>query len=363
MSVSRPRVILDRITFGAGGVKNSIVIDSSDNFIELDGDQLAPGNNQVYGTNASGIKGWKADVSSVISDGSITNAKLANEAQSTIKGRAAGAGTGAPQDLTAAQVKTILTYLGTEVGNTPAGSIAATTVQAAINELDSEKQPLNGDLTALSNLSAANNTLIQRITGVLTTQTPAQVKTSMAFVKADVGLGNVDNTSDVNKPVSTAQAAANNLRVLKSGDSMTGPLSMGANKVTDLANGSNAQDAVSFSQMNTAISAAVTSTNGLITTIVNIGDWNMDSTGLVTIAHGLTLSKIRIVEAMIIADGGGTVTPIDSGDPGAAGTIGGGIQINSSSVLLIRTTGGFFDNTNYDATSFNRGFITIQSIP
>lgn len=46
----------------------------------------------------------KADVK----DASITNAKLADEAQSTIKGRAAAAGTGAPADLTAAQVRTII---------------------------------------------------------------------------------------------------------------------------------------------------------------------------------------------------------------------------------------------------------------
>lgn len=35
----------------------------------------------------------------------------------------------------------------------------------------------------------------------------------IVLAKADVGLGNVDNTSDVNKPVSTAQAAADATRV------------------------------------------------------------------------------------------------------------------------------------------------------
>jgi hypothetical protein len=44
--------------------------------------------------------------------------------------------------------------------------------------------------------------------------------------KAAVGLGNVDNTSDASKPVSTAGATANALRVLKAGDTMTGPLVM-----------------------------------------------------------------------------------------------------------------------------------------
>lgn len=39
---------------------------------------------------------------------------------------------------------------------------------------------------------------------------------TVVLAKADVGLANVDNTSDVNKPVSTAQAAADNLRLLAS---------------------------------------------------------------------------------------------------------------------------------------------------
>lgn len=43
------------------------------------------------------------------------------------------------------------------------------------------------------------------------------------ITKAEVGLGNVDNTSDANKPVSTAQAAA---LVAKAGDTMTGALNL-----------------------------------------------------------------------------------------------------------------------------------------
>lgn len=44
-------------------------------------------------------------------------------------------------------------------------------------------------------------------------RTYSQLKTLMNFVKGDVGLGNVDNTSDVNKPVSTAQAAADSAAI------------------------------------------------------------------------------------------------------------------------------------------------------
>lgn len=43
-----------------------------------------------------------------IGSGVVTNAMLANMAEATIKGRAAGAGTGAPQDLTAAQARTAI---------------------------------------------------------------------------------------------------------------------------------------------------------------------------------------------------------------------------------------------------------------
>lgn len=61
-----------------------------------------------------------------IADGSVTNAKLADMAQSTIKGRAASAGTGAPTDLTAQQVKDIL-YTSPTVQRFTSGSGTYTT--------------------------------------------------------------------------------------------------------------------------------------------------------------------------------------------------------------------------------------------
>lgn len=45
-------------------------------------------------------------------------------------------------------------YTAAEVTNSPAGNIAAVTVQAAIAELDAEKQPLDADLTALAALAS-----------------------------------------------------------------------------------------------------------------------------------------------------------------------------------------------------------------
>lgn len=53
-----------------------------------------------------------------LNDAAVTNAKRANMAASTISGRASGAGTGAPTDLSAAQVRTILNVADGATANT-----------------------------------------------------------------------------------------------------------------------------------------------------------------------------------------------------------------------------------------------------
>jgi hypothetical protein len=69
-------------------------------------------------------------------------------------------------------------------------------------------QTLDSDLTAIAGLSPTDNDVLQRKSGAWTNRTPAQLKTDLSLAKADVGLGNADNTSDANKPISTATQAA-----------------------------------------------------------------------------------------------------------------------------------------------------------
>lgn len=89
-----------------------------------------------------------------LQDGSVNNADLANMAQATIKGRASGAGTGAPTDLTSAQATAILdTFTSGAKGLVPAsgggttnflradGSFAAPPDTTGITQL-------TGDVTA-----------------------------------------------------------------------------------------------------------------------------------------------------------------------------------------------------------------------
>ncbi len=159
----------------------------------------------------------------------------------------------------------------------------------------------------------------------------------------------MDNTSDANKPVSTAQATADALNVLKSGDTMSGPLAMGANKITGLADGSNPQDAVTKAQLDAST----------LRTTVNIGDWNMDTAGSTSVNHGIAdFTKIRGFEVIIRNDANTTYYSLNGMSAGEV-VHGGVISFGATTVSLQRTTGGAFDSAAFDSTSYNRGFITI----
>lgn len=70
-------------------------------------------------------------------------------------------------------------------------------------------QPLDSDLTTIAGLTATTNNFLVSVSSAWASRTPAQVKTTLA-------LDNVTNTSDANKPVSTAQQTALDLKVDKS---------------------------------------------------------------------------------------------------------------------------------------------------
>lgn len=113
---------------------------------------------------------------------------------------------------TTAQVKTdlVLTQSDVGLGSVDNTSDASKPVSTATQTALDGKQALDGDLTAIAALAPADGSLIQRIAGVWNSQTAEQVKTSLGITAGDVGLGDVDNTSDVDKPVSSATQTALN---------------------------------------------------------------------------------------------------------------------------------------------------------
>lgn len=101
----------------------------------------------------------------------------------------------------------------------------------------------------------------------------------------------------------------------------------------------------------------------LKTKVIEIGEWNMDTTVSVTVAHGLTLNTIRSV-SVIIRDDNDSVYQEFSSSFDVAGTSNSAVQINATNIIILRQNGGFFDSTSFDTMSGdgNRGWITIQYV-
>lgn len=117
------------------------------------------------------------------------------------------------------------------------------------------KQNASPQLTQLAAINPANDDIIQRKAGTWVNRTPAQLKADLALAKGDVGLGNVDNTSDANKPISTAtQTAINSTnatvtahtgntnnphnttleKARAAGNTLSGAINMGGNRIQNL---------------------------------------------------------------------------------------------------------------------------------
>jgi hypothetical protein len=100
--------------------------------------------------------------------------------------------------------------------------------------------------------------------------------------------------------------------------------------------------------------------DGVHKKIINIGDWNMDTTSQVNVSHGLSVSKIISINVTIISDNG-VLYPVSCSVDGSYYSYPIGIAVGASA-LLQRTTGSYFDSPLFDSTSFNRGFIIIEYV-
>lgn len=99
------------------------------------------------------------------------------------------------------------------------------------------------------------------------------------------------------------------------------------------------------------------------TKIIELGDWDMDFDTNFNVEHGFAAGfelekKLRSINIMIRSDDESSHFPLNKVPTG--GVAGGSVSnINNTKIFLTREPGGIFDNTSYDATSFNRGWATI----
>lgn len=105
-------------------------------------------------------------------------------------------------------------------------------------------------------------------------------------------------------------------------------------------------------------------TGGLLTKVIDIGDWNMDANSATFVAHGLSnFLKIRTVSVMIRRDDDSFFYDLQVVNVLNGLTSGSVLSIGPTDIILQRTDTGSFDQIDFNATSFNRGWVTIQYLP
>lgn len=107
--------------------------------------------------------------------------------------------------------------------------------------------------------------------------------------------------------------------------------------------------------------------HGLKHDVIDIGDWNMDSTASVTVdISPATFSTLVSLTVIIVSDVnaiGGITFKYDLLTDAGSGTYWRLEDSSPSNLGLSRHTGGLFDSTSFDATSYNRGNIHVWYEP
>jgi hypothetical protein len=133
-------------------------------------------------------------------DGTVTTAKIVDTAVTLAK-LSSGVQTSLGKADTALQS---VTKADVGLGNAENTSDLSKPISTATQTALDAKQPLDSDLTDIAALAPANDSLIQRKSGVWVARTMAQLKTDLALTKSDVGLGSADNVADASKSVFSA---------------------------------------------------------------------------------------------------------------------------------------------------------------
>jgi hypothetical protein len=93
--------------------------------------------------------------------------------------------------------------------------------------------------------------------------------------------------------------------------------------------------------------------------VVDIGDWDMNSDTTKSIAHGVAdFTKIRSIQALIRNDADNLAVDFSSLNAGLDASVR-WMTVGATNIILERATSGVFDNTSYDSTSYNRGWVTL----
>lgn len=89
---------------------------------------------------------------------------------------------------------------------------------------------------------------------------------------------------------------------------------------------------------------------------LSIGDWNMDTTASVNVAHSLSATEYKTIRNVCV------VIRDDADSVYYFGNYKGDLYytLDSTNFVISRVGTGTFDTTDFDSTSYNRGYITFE---
>lgn len=134
--------------------------------------------------------------------------------------------------------------------------------------------------------------------------------------------------------------------------------SAGGVTLTNLGAPSSGNDAATKTYVDTTFGG----TGGLSFTTIDIGDWDMDANNTVDVAHGLDWTKIRTISFVIRNDANSIGYVVGQSASGSNDSNLSVVSYDSTNITLTRLIGSFLDSTNFDSTSYNRGWITISYV-
>lgn len=251
-----------------------------------------------------------------------------------------------PHSVTKSQVG-----LGNVDNTSDANKPISTATQTALDA----KQPLDSDLTTIAGLTATTDNFMVAASSAWASRTPAQAKTSLSLVKADVGLSNVDNTADANKPVSTATQTALDLKAPLASPALTGtptaPTAAADTNTTQLATTAH----VFAERSNTATLTNKTLTSPIMTAPALGTPASGVATNLTGTASGLTAGTVT-TNANLTGD----VTSVGNATTIGAGKVTEAMQVTADNTTnnVTSTKHGYAPKSGADAATFLNGAAT-----
>lgn len=245
---------------------------------------LQPSSNLSDVSNAATARA-NLGLSTTANQTSSTDKNFVTDAQLAVIGNTSGTNTGDnaanstyANDYRSANFVAGTNYLAPNGNGSALTGLTESQIANLSNDL-SGKQASNSNLTTIAGLTATTDNFLVSVASAWASRTPAQVKTTLA-------LDNLNNTSDANKPISTATQTALDLKANLASPTFTGTVGGVTAAMVGLGNVTNESKATMFT--NATFTGTFTAPNTTITNAMLAGsiDAATKLTGVLPFANG-----------------------------------------------------------------------------